>query len=128
MNILLWILQVALALQAVSGGSFKLFSFDAVANEPWFSALPRGGWSALGALEVLCGLLLILPPLFKWRPALTTVAAVVLGVESLGLAVLYARHSTALTAENPMVWVILMAVMAAFVAVGRSSLRKQIAR
>ena len=123
MNILLWILQFALALQAVAGGAFKLFSLDAVAKEPWFSALPRAGWHTLGALEVLCGVLLLVPALFRWRPVLTPIGATILGVESLALAVIYAQHSTQLTASNPMVWVMLMAVMAAFIAHGRRSLR-----
>jgi hypothetical protein len=52
-------------------------------------------------------------------PHLTPLAAAVLAVEALGLSVIYARHSTALTAENPLVWSVAMAVMLAFVAVGR---------
>jgi hypothetical protein len=44
-------------------------------------------------------------------------------VESLALAGLYARYSLELTATNPLVWVVLMGLMAAFVAYGRYALR-----
>jgi hypothetical protein len=80
MNILLWIIQAALALLALAGGAYKLFAFDQVAGEPWFSALPRSGWSALGVFEILCGVLLIVPAALKWMPALTPLAAAVLAL------------------------------------------------
>jgi hypothetical protein len=43
----------------------KVFSFDAVANEPFFGALPRGGWGALGVFEMLCAVLLVVPAAAK---------------------------------------------------------------
>jgi hypothetical protein len=55
-------------------------------------------------------------------PMLTPAAAAALAVESLILAVLFARHSLQLTAANPLVWVVAIALMAAFVAYGRYSL------
>jgi hypothetical protein len=39
------------------------------------------------------------------------------------LAVLYAWYSLALTAANPLVWVVVGALIAAFVAYGRNTLR-----
>jgi hypothetical protein len=119
MNILLWILQVALALLSFAGGAYKLFAFGELAKMPAMSALSRGGWGAVGMFEMLCGVLLIVPAAMKWMPALTPFAAAALAVESLALAALYSRHSLALTAENPLVWVAVMAVMATFVAYGR---------
>jgi hypothetical protein len=54
---------------------------------------------------------------------LTPLAAAALALESLALAVLYARYSLALTAANPLVWVAVGALIAAFVAYGRYTLR-----
>src|SRR2546425_4198154 len=59
MNVLLWVIQVALALLYLAGGSYKVFKFDALANH--MRALPRGGWRALGALEVIGAVLLFVP-------------------------------------------------------------------
>jgi hypothetical protein len=123
MNVLLWILQVALAMLSLAGGAYKVFSFDAVANQPFFGALPRGGWGALGVFEMLCAVLLVVPAAAKWMPILTPLAAAALALESLALAVLYARYSLALTAVNPLVWVVAGALIAAFVAYGRYTLR-----
>jgi hypothetical protein len=53
-------------------------------------------------------------------------AATGLAIEGIALAVLDARYSTELTAQNPLVWVIVMAVMAAFIAFGRFRLRGQV--
>jgi len=119
MNILLWVVQAVLALLAFSGGAYKVFSFDELARMPATAALPPGGWAALGVFEMVCALLLIVPAATRWRPILTPVAAGALVLESLVLAGLYAQYSVSLTATNPLVWVVAMALMAASVAVGR---------
>jgi hypothetical protein len=119
MNVLLWILQVALAVLSLAGG---VFSFDAVASQPFFGALPRGGWGALGVFEMLCAVLLVVPAAAKWMPILAPLAAAALGLESLALAVLYGRYSLALIPANPLVWVVAGALIAV-VAYGRYTLR-----
>jgi hypothetical protein len=55
-------------------------------------------------------------------PQLTPLAATVLAVETLGLAALYASYSLKFAASNPMVWALVMGLLAAFVAYGRYSL------
>lgn len=40
-------------------------------------------------------------------------------MESLALAAVYARHSLKFDASNPLVWVVVMALLAVFVAFGR---------
>jgi hypothetical protein len=119
MNVLLWILQVALALFCLAGGAYKLFQFDELAKVPATAALPRAGWGAIGVLEMLCAVLLIVPMAVNWMPILTPLAAAVLAVEALALSVNNARYSLQLAATNPLVWTLAMAVMAAFVAWGR---------
>ena len=123
MNILLWVLQIALAVFCFAGGAYKNFSFDELAKMPATAALPRGGWGALGVFEMVCGVLLIVPAAMKWMPALTPLAAAALALESVVLAVLFSRYSLRLAATNPLVWVVGMAVVAAFVAYGRYALR-----
>jgi hypothetical protein len=123
MNILLWVLQVALALQTFAGGSYKVFKFENIANQPAIAALPRSGWGALGMFEMLCAVLLIVPAATKLMPVLTPIAAAALALESLAVAVLYARYSLELTATNPLVYVVVSGLVAAFVAYGRFALR-----
>lgn len=122
MNILLWILQAALALQFFAGGAYKIFQFDQIAQMPVMGALSRGGWGVVGAIEMLCAVLLIVPAATKWMPALTPIAAAVLVVESIALAVLYGRHSLQMDPTNPLVYVVVGGLVAAFVAYGRYSL------
>jgi hypothetical protein len=119
MNVLLWILQVALALLCLAGGAYKLFQFDELAKVPATAALPRAGWGAIGVLEMLCAVLLIVPIAVNRMPILTPLAAAVLAVEALALSVNNARYSLQLAVTNPLVWTLAMAVMAAFVAWGR---------
>src|SRR6266540_167111 len=106
MNILLWSLQAVLAFLYISGGAYKLLKFDQLASH--MTALPRGGWRTLGVLEILGALLLVVPAAANWMPVLTTIAAAVLALETLGLAALYARVSLKLAATNPMVWAVVM--------------------
>jgi hypothetical protein len=100
-----------------------VFHFEELEKMPQAMALSRGGWGALGVFEMLCAVLLIVPAAVKWRPILTPLAAAALALESLALATLYARYSLALTAANPLVWVVAIALIAAFVAYGRYMLR-----
>jgi hypothetical protein len=121
MNVLLWVLQVVLALLYLAGGAYKTFSFDEVAKQ--LTALPRGGWAALGVLEMLGAVLLIVPAAAKWMPVLTPLAAAVLALETLAVAAVYAQYSLKLAATNPLVWAVVMGLLAAFVAYGRYALR-----
>jgi uncharacterized membrane protein YphA (DoxX/SURF4 family) len=114
MNVLLWIIQIALALLYLAGGSYKVFKFDELATR--MRALSRGGWRALGALEMVGAVLLVVP-------AVTPLAAAALALETLALGGLYARYSLKLAATNPLVWSVVMGLLAAFVAYGRYALR-----
>jgi hypothetical protein len=121
MNLLLWILQIALALVYFAGGAYKTFMFDELASQ--LTALPRGGWSALGVFEMLGAVLLVVPAAAKWMPVLTPLAAAALALETLALAVLYAQYSLEVAVTNPLVWSVVMGLLVAFVAYGRYALR-----
>src|SRR5436190_12742239 len=84
MNVLLWVLQVLAALLYGASGVMKVFMFDKVSVDvPSFGALPRKAWMALGIVELVCTVGLIVPAAFHWQPSLTVVAAAVLAIESL---------------------------------------------
>ena len=117
MNIALWILQAALAFLYLSGGAYKLFKFDELANQ--MQILPHLGWRVFGAIEIAGAVLLIIPAAIKWMPLLTPLAAGVLALETLVLAGLYAQYSLKLTATNPLIWSVTMGLLVAFVAYGR---------
>ena len=119
MQILLRVIQLGLALLSLAGGSYKVFSFDELATMPATAALPRVGWTALGVFEMVCGVLLIVGAATRSTPMLTPIAATALALENLALAALFARYSLDFAATNPLVWVVAMAVTAAFVAYGR---------
>ena len=120
MNVLLWVLQIALALLFVAGGAYKVFNPGDVAKRA--VALPPGGWRAVGVIEMLGGILLVIPAGVTGRPDLIPLAAGVLALESLFLSAIYARTSVKLVAANPLVYSVPMALLAAVVAVARHAL------
>lgn len=123
MNVLLWVLQVALALFYLAGGQYKVFHFDELVKVPPAGTLSRGKWGAIGVFEMVCAILLIIPGAAKWMPILTPLAAAALALEGLALALWFARYSLALRATNPLVYVVVGGLLSAFVAYGRYALR-----
>jgi uncharacterized membrane protein YphA (DoxX/SURF4 family) len=84
MNILLWVLQVLAALVYAASGTMKVFLFDKISGDVQsFGALPRAVWMALGILELVCVVGLIVPGALDWLPRLTVLAAALLAIESL---------------------------------------------
>jgi hypothetical protein len=121
MNILLWVFQAMLALLCLAGGSYKVFQFDELAKQ--LNAIPRSGWSVFGVIEMICAILLIVPGATKWMPALTPIAAAALSLEALTLAAVYAHYSLQLSPQNPLVWSVAIALLAAVVAYGRYAVK-----
>ena len=120
MNILLWVLQVLAALLYGASGCMKVFMFDKVSKDvPSFGALPREGWKALGILELVCTVGLIVPAAFHWQPALTVVAATVLSIESLVFVWVHARYGEI----TPIVLSGTLGLLMAFIAYGRMFLQ-----
>lgn len=124
MNTVLWVLQVALAFVYFAGGAYKVFNYDELAKVPAAAALPHVAWATLGVIEMLGAVLLIVPAATKRMPELTPIAAGVLAVESLGLALLYARYSLEIAITNPLVFAAVMALLVAFVSYGRFAIRR----
>ena len=120
MNILLWVLQVLAALLYVASGVMKVFMFDKVSEDVRsFEALPRKAWMALGILELVCTVGLIVPAAFHWRPALTVVAATVLAIESLVFVWVHAKYGEI----TPIILSGVLGLLMAFIAYGRMILK-----
>ena len=120
MNVLLWVLQVLTALVYGASGVMKVFMFDTVSEGvPSFGALPREAWMALGILELVCTVGLIVPAAFHWRPALTAVAATVLAIESLVFIGVHVKYGEVI----PIIMSGALGLLMAFIAYGRMVLK-----
>jgi uncharacterized membrane protein YphA (DoxX/SURF4 family) len=120
MNILLWVLQILAALLYTASGVMKVFMFDKVSKDVRsFGALPRGAWMALGILELVCMVGLIVPAAFHWRPALTVVAATILAIESLVFIGVHVKYREI----TPIIMSAVLGLLMAFIAYGRIVLK-----
>ena len=119
MNSLLWVLQILAALLYGASGIMKVFLFDKVSGDvPSFGALPRKVWMALGILELVCTVGLLVPAAFHWRPSLTVLAAALLAIESLVFVGVHVRYREA----GSIVMSGVLGLVMAFVAYGRTVL------
>ena len=120
MNILLWVLQVLAALIYGASGVMKVFMLDKVREGVQsFDALPKQAWIALGILELVCVVGLIVPSVFRWHPTLTVVAATVLAIESLVFIVVHVMYHE----MSPIVMSVELGLLMAFIAYGRMFLK-----
>jgi hypothetical protein len=118
MNTLLWVLQGVAALLYGSSGVMKVFLFDKISHDvPSFGALPRKVWTALGIMELVCVVGLIVPLALHWHPQLTVLAAAVLALESLIFIGVHVKYREAGTIAMSVV----LGVVMAFIAYGRMS-------
>jgi uncharacterized membrane protein YphA (DoxX/SURF4 family) len=116
MNILLWVLQILAALLYGSSGVMKVFLFDKVSKDvPSFGAMPRPAWTALGILELLCTLGLLLPDALPWHPVLTVASAAILSLESLIFIWVHSQYKEA----APIAMSAVLGLLMAFLVYGR---------
>jgi hypothetical protein len=120
LNILLWVLQVLATLLYGASGVMKVFMFDKVSQDvPSFGALPRKVWMALGILELVCAVGLIVPDALHWQPGLTVAAAAVLTVESVVFVWVHVKYGE----KTPIVLSGVLGLLMAFVVYGRMVLQ-----
>jgi len=120
MNILLWVLQGLAALLYGMSGVMKVFMFDKISGDvPSFGALPREAWTALGILELVCMVGLIVPSAFHWKPSLTVVAAIVLAIETLVFIGVHLKYREI----GPIIFSVVLGLLMAFIAYGRAVLK-----
>ena len=127
MNIVLWIIQVLLALLFLFSGGMKLVIAPEVLQSmgpPNQIVLPGLFLRFIGVCEVLGGLGLILPGLLRIRPGLTPLAAAGLVIIMIG-AIVITFMGVGIGATLP---AIVAGILAAFVAYGRWRLAPHRAR
>ena len=115
MNILLWIIQILLALLFIFSGSMKFVMSVQQMNDQAPVVLPGLFLHFIGVCEILGGFGLVLPALLRIKPGLTPLAAT-------GLAIITAG-ATVITLMGPMKGLVLVplvtCVLCVFVAYGR---------
>ena len=114
MNILLWVLQILLALYNIAGGIYMMNNYQRVASIWALKMLPQPIWMIIGILQVISSICLLLPTAKKW-PRLTSMAAIVLAVISLMGDVLSLEYSR----YPGILWGIIPAILSAYVAYKR---------
>ena len=114
MNVALWIVQVLLAALFVFAGVMK-FIMPVEEMTKQMPSMPGAFLHFIGICEVLGGLGLILPGLFRVRPGLAPLAASGLVVIMIGATVISLMIGPAVGALMPLV----LGILAAFVAWGR---------
>lgn len=111
MNVLLWVLQILLAVWNLIGGIFLIGNYHAVASRWALHTLPSPFWIALGVLQVLLAIGLVLPKMRK----LNLISAACLAAISLACVALYTSYA----GFPGMLWGVIPAVLASFVAYKR---------
>lgn len=117
MDTIAWIVQVLLGLVFLAAGSAKLFTSreKLLARMAWVEDFSPNIIKAIGFVEVLGGIGLILPSLTRVLPVLTPLAAVGLILTMIGAALTHLRRK-----EYPMIIPnIVLLALAAFVAYAR---------
>jgi hypothetical protein len=120
MNILLWVLQVLLAVHTAIGAVWK-FSNTAGETMPSLGAIPNGAWLAMSVIELLCAAGLIFPAFSKSLGLLAPIAAILIAAEMLLFCVLYV--SSGESGYGPMIYWLVVAAICAFIVYGRLVLR-----
>jgi len=118
MNVVLWVLQILLALAFVGAGVNHAFRYEAIKVQPmmsWVNALPRRLLTFIGICEILGGIGLVLPALTNIVPSLTPLAALLLAVMMLLAAIFHFPRRE----YNAIVINVVLLVLAAFIAYGR---------
>ena len=116
MNILLWFLQILLALHTAVGAVWK-FSHSAEQTQPSLKAIPQGVWLAMSVLELLCSLGLILPAIYGPLAILAPITAACIAAEMLlfcGLHIYSGDRN-----YGPMIYWLVVAAICVFIAYSR---------
>ena len=115
MNILLWVLQIALALHTAIGAIWKFSNPEQAV--PSLKAIPHGVWLGLSALELLCTVGLVIPAFHKSLAVLAPIAALCIAAEMLLFTALHASSGN--KESGPVIYWLVVAALCAFIAYGR---------
>jgi hypothetical protein len=119
MNILLWVLQILLALHTAMGAVWKFSNSEQTV--PSLKAIPHGVWMAMSIFELLCSLALILPAFNKPLAILAPIAAACIAAEMLIFCGLHLYSGD--PNHSQMIYWTTVAAICAFIAYGRFVLK-----
>lgn len=115
MNVLLWIVQIALALHTVVGAVWKFSNTEQTV--PSLRAIPHGAWQAMSIVEIAAGAGLILPAFVSSLGVLAPLSAAFIAAEML---LFSALHLASRDADlGPLMYWLVVAAISAFIAVSR---------
>lgn len=121
MNIILWVLQVLLALHTIIGAVWKFSNPEQTV--PALTVIPHGIWLAMGVLELFLSLGLVLPALKKNLGILAPISAGCIAAEMLLFCVLQI-YSGELNYGHIIYWLV-AASLCGFIAYGRLVVRSK---
>lgn len=116
MNILLWILQVLLALHTAIGALWK-FSNSAEQTMPSLAAIPPMAWLGMAGFELICAFCLVFPALKRGWGILVPLAATGIVLEMLLLSGLHLKSGD--PSQGPIFYWLVVALFSASIAYGR---------
>ncbi len=115
MNVLLWILQVLVALHTLMGAVWKFSNSEQAV--PSLKAIPHRVWLAMGVVEILCSLGLVLPAFSEPLAILVPISAACIAAEMLLFSAVHLHSRDA--KHGPMIYWLVVAAICAFLAYGR---------
>ena len=119
MNILLWILQMLLALHTAVGAVWKFSHPEQTV--PALKAIPHALWLAMAVVELLCSVGLVLPALARPAAILVPIAAACIAAEMLLFCALHVGSGD--TSYGHLAYWLVVAGVCAFIAYGRLVLK-----
>ena len=119
MNVILWIIQVLLALHTAVGAVWKWSNSESTMSS--LGAIPHAVWLGMSAIEVLCAVALIVPAFNKRLAMLAPIAAAFVAAEMLLFAGVHLASGAG--SIGPVVYWLVVAVVCAFVMYGRLVLK-----
>lgn len=123
MNVLLWVLQVLLALHTLMGAAWKFANSEQAMGA--LSVIPHAAWLALSVVEILCAVLLVLPAFKKSLGHLVPAAVLVIAAEMLLYTGLHFASGDT-NPQQPIYWLV-VAAFCGFIAYGRLKLKPIVA-
>jgi len=118
-NILLWILQILLAVHTAVGAVWKFY--NPAQTVPSLGAIPPAAWLAMSIVELLCGLGLLLPLVYRPLAFLIPLSAILIGAQMLLFCGLHVASGD--KSYGPVLYWLVVAAFCAFIAGGRLWLR-----
>jgi hypothetical protein len=119
MNILLWVLQILLALHTIMGAVWKFSNSEQAVLS--LNAIPHKVWLAMSVIELLCSLGLILPAFKKSLAILAPSAALCIAAEMLIFCGLHIYSGD--TNYSPIIYWLVVVAICVFIAYGRFVLK-----